>query len=186
MVDWKWLAVVALALVVTGVVAFAVGFGPTPGGDAGSDGGSLPADATSPTTETVSPATDGDGGTAGDGTTTTTGPPFTFVVDDVEECDSTCREVTTTLTNEQSTAATDVQVTTRIHVGKTTDGDVVWEGSEPVGDLDAGESYTATRRVELSLMDAYRIQQHDGWITIRTTVTSDGETMTFTQQRDVA
>lgn len=182
--NWKLLGVLALVVVVGGVAAFATGFGPAPGGDTGADDGSFPTETTTAAADTG----DGGGPSGGDsGTTTaTTTSPFTFVVEKVEECGTTCRDVTTTLTNEQSTAASDVTVHTRIFAGKGTDGDVVWKGSEPVGDLDAGESYTATRRVELSMMDAYTIKQHDGWITIQTSVTADGETTTFTEQRDVA
>ncbi|MFC7046741.1 hypothetical protein ACFQH6_16190 [Halobacteriaceae archaeon GCM10025711] len=183
--NWKLLGVLALVVLVGGVAAFATGFGPAPGGDTGADDGSFP-------TETTTTAADtGAGGGSSGGsdaatTTTATAPPFTFVVEKVEECGTTCRDVTTTLTNEQSTPASDVTVHTRIFAGKGTDGDVVWKGSEPVGVLDAGESYTATRRVELSMMDAYKIKQNDGWITIQTSVTADGETTTFTEQRDVA
>ena len=49
--------------------------------------------------------------------------PFGFVVDQIETCGETCRDVTTTPTNRQSTAASDVTVTTRIYAGNGTDGD---------------------------------------------------------------
>lgn len=63
---------------------------------------------------------------------------------------------------------------------------MVWEGTETVGDLGAGESYTATKRVELSLADGYAVERHDGWITIQTSIQSADGTVTFTEQRDVA
>lgn len=180
----KLLAVGAVLLLIVGIgAAFATGVGPAPGGDSGSDIESFPTE----TPESSSDSdTTSDGTTGGDDVTaTTTGPPFTFTIDQIAECGQTCRDVTTTLTNEQSTADSNVTVYTRIYAGKGTDGDVVWEGTESVGALDAGESYTGTKRVELSMGDAYTIQQRDGWITIQTTVDSDGETMTFTEQRQV-
>jgi hypothetical protein len=94
--------------------------------------------------------------------------------------------VTSTLTNQQDTTAEDVTVYTRIYAGNGTDGDQVWEGSESVGTLDASESYTATKRVELSFADAYAIDQEDGWITVQTTVETADQTVTFTEQRQVA
>lgn len=56
--------------------------------------------------------------------------------------------------------------------------------TEEVGDMESGESYT-TRRVEISLVDARTVRQHDGWITVQTTVQSDSETMTVTERRQL-
>jgi hypothetical protein len=126
---------------------------------------------------------------AGDGTSTTTAgsttQPFTFAIVEIAECGQTCRDVTLELRNHQSTSASNVTVYSRIFVGNGTDGDVVWEGSESVGTLAAGESVTATERVDLSLSEAFAIQQADGWITIQTTVQSETETMTTTDRRNV-
>jgi len=173
----KLLVVGALVLVVATGAALATGLGPAPGGDSGEDIESFP-------TETPE-SPDEDGETGDDDATTTAGPPFTSTVDRVEECGQTCRDVTTTLTNNQSTADSNVTVYTRIYVGNGTDGDVAWEGTESVGHLDAGESYTTTKRVELSVADAYAVEQHDGWITVQTTVESDNETMTVVEQHQV-
>jgi hypothetical protein len=126
----------------------------------------------------------GDGGASDGGATTPAEPSFAFVVDDVEACGETCRDVTSTLTND-GTAASDVTVDTRIYAGNGTDGDAVWQGSEPVGSLGAGESYTTTKRVELSFGDALAVQGADGWITVETTVESDERTVTFTERRNV-
>jgi hypothetical protein len=112
------------------------------------------------------------------------GPAFAFAIDRIEECGRSCRDVTSTLTNDGADA-TDVTVYTRIYVGNGTDGDVIWEGNERVGDLGAGESYTTTERVELSLVDAVVVESAGGWITVQTTVQSDETTVTFTQRRQV-
>jgi len=113
-------------------------------------------------------------------------PPFAFTVDAIEGCGRTCRDVTSTLTNQQNSTAADVTVYTGIYAGNTTDGDVVWEGSEDVGTLEAGASYTTTRRVDLSFSDAVAIQRAGGWITIRTTIETADRTVTLTSRRKVA
>lgn len=112
--------------------------------------------------------------------------PFTFAIDRIESCGTTCRDVTSTLTNQQSTDATDVTVETEIYAGNGTDGDPIWTDTESVGTLAAGDSDTTTKQVDLSLTDAYAIEQNDGWITIETTITSDGETVTMTERRNAA
>ena len=126
---------------------------------------------------------------AGDGASTTTAgsttQPFTFAIVGIAECGQTCRDVTLELRNRKSTSAANVTVYSRIFVGSGTGGDVVWEGSESVGTLAAGESVTASKRVDLSLSEAFAIQQADGWITIQTTVQSETETMTTTDRRNV-
>jgi len=113
------------------------------------------------------------------------GPAFAFTIDRIEECGRTCRDVTSTLENDGDTAASDVTVYTRIYAGNGTDGDVIWEGRERVGELGAGESYTTTERVELSLADAVAVENEDGWITVQTTIESDEKTVTDTQRRQV-
>jgi hypothetical protein len=112
-------------------------------------------------------------------------PDVAFTVDRIETCGRTCRDVTSTVTNDGSAAATDVTVYTRIYAGKGTDGDVVWEGRERVGSLGAGESSTTTERVDLSLADAVTVESADGWVTVQTTIQSDEETVTVTQRRQV-
>jgi hypothetical protein len=143
--------------------------------DPGSDVESFPT-ATEPTS---SPS-----GTDGE-STDDAGPEFGFTIDRIESCGETCRDVTTTLNNDGGGEATNITVYTRIHAGNGTDGEVVWEGTEPVGSLDAGESYTTTERVELSVTEAFAVQQADGWITIRMAVESDQRTVTFTERRNV-
>lgn len=159
--------VLALVLVSAGA-AFVLGVGPMPGAT-GADSD----------TESFPTATPG-------GETTTETQPFAFTTDSIEECGQTCRDVTSTVTNRQSTTAENVTVYSRLYAGNGTDGDVVWVGSEPVGTLDDRASYTTTTRIELSLDDAYAIDQEDGWITIQTTVRTADQTVTFTEKRRVA
>ena len=172
----KLLVLVGVILVVvTGVLALGLGdFGPTAQAD-GESTDSFP-------TETTSEEENTDGETTSEAGTD---QPFSLSIDDIEECGETCRDVTTTLTNHQSTTANDVTVYTRIFAGNGTDGDVIWSGEESIGTLESSESVTETKRVELSLTDAYAVQQADGWITIQTTIQSESETMTLTQRRDV-
>lgn len=181
----RLVALVALVtLVLAGVAGVAlIGFGPTPGGD--SDVGSSPTERPAP--DDRSRGEDRSPRSASTKTPSeTTPPPFAFRVDSMEPCGWTCRDVTSTMTNQQETAATDVTVSARIFVGREAGGNVVWEGTEAVGTLDAGESYTVTRRVQLTYAEGFAIQQHDGWVTIRTTIVTADRTVTFTEQRQVA
>ncbi|ELZ83173.1 hypothetical protein C453_14246 [Haloferax elongans ATCC BAA-1513] len=180
-----------LALVGGGVAtAFVTGVGPFASDDDELDG-EFP-------TQTATPSSGGDSSGGGDGGDSSGGdsdesssdetstPPFTFVIEDIEECGQTCRDVTSSVTNQQDDAATGVTVYSRIYVGNSTaEDDVVWQGKEEIGGLESGESYTATRRVELSFTEAFAVQQADGWITIQTTIQSDEQTLTYTERRDV-
>lgn len=169
----------AAALLLAGVAgAVVTGIGPAPGSDSGTDIEAFP-------TETDSTSSGGDDSPS-ESTATASTSPFALSIDSIEDCGQTCRDVTSTLTNRQDTAATDVTVYTRLYAGNGTDGDVVWEGTESVGTLDAGESDTATKRVELSYGEAYTIEQNDGWVTVQTTVETGERTVTFTEQRQVA
>lgn len=162
--------VVALSL----GVALYTGVGPAPGGESGDDIETFPTE---------------DAGDDGSVTTTSSDtPPFTFTIDDIEDCGSTCRDVTATLDNNQNDTATDVTVYTRIFSGEnnTETDDMVWEGKEEAGDMEPGESYTTTKRVELSLQEARQVDQANGWITILTTVQSDETTVTFQDSKQVA
>jgi hypothetical protein len=169
--------VVALGLV--GVAsAFVVGIGPVPGDTSGDDIDSSPR-------ATSTPTPTHDGTTEPAQTATTSTEPFAFSIDRIEECGRTCRDVTSTLTNQQETTSDDVTVYTRIYVGKDTDGDVAWQGTETVGSLAAGESHTVTRRVELSYSDAIAVEQNDGWVTVQTTVQTGDRIVMYTDQRQV-
>lgn len=177
-------------LIVAAVVVIAVGAGAVivagdvlSGGNSDADSGSFP----TATHGGEATATGGSGGTATTtaGTSTAT-PPFDFTIDTIEECGQTCRDVTSTLTNQQDTTAENVTVYTRIIAGQGTGGDEIWRGSEDVGTLPAGESYTTTRQVDLSFADALKIENSDGWITVQTTVETADGTITFTNERQVA
>lgn len=191
------LVVAAVVLVlVGGGLAYVSGFGPAPGGaDETDDGSTFPtATPTPPPTDdgsggdgTASTATDD--GSGGDGTTSTATPtpqPFVVVIQQIEECGDTCRDVTVSLTNQQSEPATGVTVYTRVFAGNSTDdGDEIWRGSEDVGSLGAGETYTTTKRVELSFSEAFAVQNADGWVTVQTTIDTDDRRITFSEQRNV-
>lgn len=180
-----------------GGLAVAGGYGPVPdaglpqpstsgGDDAGLSDEEFPTATPTPTPD------DGDGSSGGDGDATTATPtaepaPFDVSIVDVAECGDTCRDVTVDLTNQQETDATGVTVYTRIFAGNSTDeGDQVWSGEEDVGTLPAGETYTATKTVDLSLSEALAVDQADGWITVQTTIETDDQTLTFTERRQVA
>lgn len=171
-------AVVALTLGVVGAAAFGVGpFSPdavpNPGTTTDAPGATGP----------DSGSTGGDGGGSGGAATATPEPaPFGFQIDNIEECGTTCRDVTATLTNQREAAARDVTVTTRIYV----ESEQIWEGSEDIGRLAAGESATTTERVEIGYFDAAKIQNNDGYITVETTVTTADGTYTFSGRRQVA
>lgn len=143
---------------------------------------------------------DGDGADDGDATTGTTEPgdtsgdeltatstmentsaSFAYTVDNIEECGQTCRDVTATITNEGNETATNVTVETNIY----TEGDLIWEGEEDIGTLEAGADYTSTQRVELSFGDAMKVEDNDGWITIETIVRFDEGQEVITEERQV-
>jgi hypothetical protein len=111
---------------------------------------------------------------------------FTVTIDDIEQCGTTCRDVTTTLRNEQPTTARNITLWTRLFAGRGTDGDLVWQGSERVRRLEPGASTTATKRVTLSVGEGLTIRSNDGWVTLQTTVETANGTVRFSEQRQVA
>jgi len=171
---------VFLLLLSGGGAAYVTGTGPFQADSSGDDISEFP---TGTTEVAETDATGGDSDPAAGGAASS--PPFDFSVGSIKECGRTCRDVTSTLTNQQNSTAERITVYTRIYAGNSTDGDAVWEGSEEVGTLDADESYTTTRRVDLSFRDAYAIEQADGWITVRTTIETADQTVTLSEQRDV-
>jgi len=113
------------------------------------------------------------------------GPPFRLATREVTRCGRLCRNVTSTVTNEQPTAARDVRIRTRLYAGNDTDGEVRWRRVEDVGRLAPGETYRATRQVELSLDGALAVREADGWVSIRTTVESADQRVSATDRRQV-
>lgn len=174
------IAIVVAAVVLVGGIAGAfVLFGG--GGDTVTEGD----DAGSTTGTAESGDTGGD--TSGDELTATpsmanTSASFAYSVDSIEECGQTCRDVTATITNDGNEMATNVTVETNIY----TDGDLIWEGDEEIGTLEAGGEYTSTQRVELSFADATKVENNDGWITIETIVRFDGGQEVITEERQVS
>lgn len=150
------------------------GVGPAPGGP---ESGEQLTD--------IPPATSDGSGT---GPTATALPPFSLSIIEIEDCGQTCRDVTATLQNNQDGTATGVTVSTRVFAGQdnTAEEDLVWQGKEQVGTLEAGASHTTTRRVALSLLEANKVQQNNGWITIVTTVQTDDRRVTFQDSKQVA
>lgn len=112
--------------------------------------------------------------------------PFAFRIEGIENCGETCREVTATVENTRSESAEEVTVRTRIFAGENSTDEQIWENTETVGTLAAGETDSSTERVDLSLTEAYAIERSDGWITIETTVESAEETVTIRETRQVA
>lgn len=173
------MAVAAVAVVAAGAgLAVYAGVGPFGPGD------EERLTETPASTGTVYEAGDsGGGGTA----TATDEPPFTFAITGVEECGQTCRDVTVEFTNQQDRRADDVVVYTRVYAGNSTDeSDEIWAGQESIGSVDAGETVTSTRRIELSYREAMAVQNNDGWITIVTTVETAETTVTFVREEQVA
>jgi hypothetical protein len=185
------LAGVVLVVAALGI-AFATGLGPAPGGpDAGGeDAGEFPTATPSGGDGGGSDGNGGDGGDvspAGDGDRAPLEPQFVFQVERIEQCGTTCRNVTGTLRNRGDAAAENVTVYSRLFVGNGTDeSDRVWQGSEEVGRLAAGDGHESTRRIELTFREALRVRQSGGWVTVQTTVQTANRTVTFSERRKVA
>lgn len=162
------IGVIAAVSLVLLALAF-TGAGPLPSNDTDDDPGALPTETTPTDVQTP------------------TGPIFSFDVERIENCGETCRDVTATLFNHRPQPATNVTVHTRIYAGEnnTDSDDLVWSGETSVGTIEAEGAYTTTERVELSLLDAFKVQQRDYWITIVTVVESSETTITFRDTRQV-
>lgn len=179
---------VVLLVVVGGVVgAFALGVIPGTGGGSGSggDGGLGGGGSENTATETFSDTVVVEDTGTESGSETETQDPFSFTIDAIEKCGDTCRDVTATIVNNQNETATGVKVRSEIYTGDNYDNNI-WEGTSEVGELPAGESYTDTKTVDLGYQDAYAVDQNDGWILIKTYVTTDDGTFVFKDERDVA
>lgn len=121
---------------------------------------------------------------AGETATTTESAPATFRFDvrSVEECGTTCRDVTVSVRNRGGTDAENVDVSVRLLTGDTE----VWRGTQSFDRVDAGEARTQTRRINIGYVDGARIRANDGYVTIETTITWDGGEETFSERRQVA
>ncbi len=184
------LAVLAVAVLVVGGAgaALATGLGPAPGGDSGDEITDFPTATPTPSGGGQAGVSAADATQSGDAAATATPEPrpaFATTVESTETCGETCRDVTSTVSNDGMAPATGVTVYTRIVVGQEASGDVVWQGREDVGRLAPGDSHTTTRRVELSLAEGAAVERADGWITVQTTIQSDRRTVTGAESRRV-
>ena len=171
--------IVALLLVgSSGAVASGLDGGPA---DRGPNGGTY-----GPGPAAPGPSAPATGSDDGGSDVVTDRKPFTVVAENTEKCGRTCRDVTSTVTNRQDTIARDVGVSTQIYAGRDANGNVVWQGSERVGTLEADGSHSATKRIKLSFGDAWAVKRAGGWITIETTVQTADQTVTLTERRKVA
>ncbi|MFC6726122.1 hypothetical protein ACFQE1_17485, partial [Halobium palmae] len=107
---------------------------------------------------------------------------FLFTVDRVENCGTTCRDVTVSVRNRGGTAAENVGVDVRLLAG----GDELWSGSRSFESVAAGETKTRTERVKLGYFEGAKIKANDGYVTIETTIDWDGGRETFSERRKVA
>jgi hypothetical protein len=127
----------------------------------------------------------GDGSSAaddeGDGSSDRPARPFTIDTKQIEQCGNTCRDVTVSLTNNGNHARQGITVTTKMYTG----GDRIWTGEESVGTLSAEESTIRTARVKIGFVDAAKVKQNGGTVTIETVVRWNGGSETFREQRQV-
>lgn len=126
-------------------------------------------------------------GSASNGESASSGgtEPFRFELLGVEECGTTCRDVTILLYNQLDESATGVAVTARLYAGNGTDGDVLWTNEREVGTIEAEGSTTSTERVSLGPFEAAKLEASDGWVTVVLTVESDGPTVELTRRMNV-
>ena len=186
---------VSLALVTASVVLGTVAVPPLAGDDRFSPAeqqSEVPTDGTEPTDSAESSGSGGrsatpavDSATAAPSATaeraTSAGPRYDVSVASVESCGPTCRQVTATLTNRDDEPHENVSAVIRVY----SDGTLLWKGTQRVGTLAAGESYTTTERVELSYGEAFTVRANGGYVTVETTVHSDAGTVTFSERRQV-
>lgn len=171
----------ALVIVVAGILGVAYTTGVTPA--------DLGAAVTGPGASSASAATASDPG--GSGRTgesrqrpTESGESGDLKLDirGMSKCGTTCRDVTVTLSNAGAAPVHDVAVTATIYTG----GDAIWEGTERVGTIDARESYTATKRVQIGYADGIKIERNGGEVTLEAVVTSDQGTQVIRERKTVA
>lgn len=133
------------------------------------------------TTPVVAPS---DGSSSSGAASNTGSAPFRLELLSVEECGTTCRDVTQRLHNQQDTAASGVSVNARIYAGNGTDSKL-WEDDRQVGVIEAGGQTTSTERITLGPLDVAKLEANGGWVTIVVTVTSDRATVELTRRKDV-
>jgi hypothetical protein len=107
---------------------------------------------------------------------------FQFTVLGLEKCGRTCRDANVELTN-SGESATDVAATSRLYAGEAGE-DQVWQGTEEIGDMAAGETVRRTTRIELSLVEGSKVCSADT-VTLVTVVASTDHRQQFTSHPDV-
>lgn len=136
------------------------------------------------TQQTIEPATDEPGTDGGTDAGTGTAEPqvnFEVLLDDLSNCGRTCRTVTYTVQNRGTAAATDVTVAFSLRAG----GEVVYEGSQSVGDLDPNNELPGnTKPLSLTPSAVETIRANGGDVTLEITPSaSDGTSETFSFER---
>jgi hypothetical protein len=106
---------------------------------------------------------------------------FAHDVVTVSRCGQVCRLMNTTTTNSMDETAVNVT----LHVQVYADGEGIWQGRTPVGDLAPGESANSTTRIEVGLRGARAIQQNGGNVTVVTNVRANNGNQTFQTQSNV-
>jgi hypothetical protein len=124
---------------------------------------------------------DGDGGDDASPTATPEPATFRLVVDGVERCGTTCRDVTVAIRNVGGRSAENVDVRVRLLA----DGDQLWSGTESFDAIGTGEERRQTRRVDVGFVGGAKVQANDGYVTIETTIEWDGGRQTFSERRKV-
>lgn len=172
-------AVVTVVALVGGGVLFVNGSTPGETPSFATDGATT--STTVGPTESVTP-TESDGANADETTETATSSGYDFVIQNIEKCGNTCRDVTARLTNDGPEARRNVRVTTKMYA----DDSLLWSGNETVGTLDSGESHVSTKRVNVGFSGGMAISANDGYVTIVTIVESSNGTTQFSERRKVA
>jgi hypothetical protein len=130
----------------------------------------------------TSPDDDSDESTPTTATTDDSDSGYDFTIENIEECGSTCRDVTAVLANTGDETRQNVRATTKVFA----DGDLLWTGNETVGTLDPEAAHTSTKRVNVGFAGGMKIQDNDGYVTIVTVIRSDDGTVRFSERRKVA
>jgi hypothetical protein len=99
----------------------------------------------------------------------------------LRSCGRACRELRAALTNTGTDDAHDVSVRTELTSGD----ELVREREERVGDLPAGETYRASARVELGVLEAVRVRDN-GAVLIEQVVTSEQRREVFEREVELS
>jgi len=151
------------------------------------DSGSSPTPTAAPTTdvstqETLEPATDGPGtddGTSVDNTTEEPTVDFNVIANEVSSCGRTCRTLNYTVQNRGGGDASDVTVEFTVR-SPDASGEVVFEGSQSVGNVDSQRQRDATTNFTFDESAANTIQSNSGNVVIEIRAfDSDGASETF-------